>query len=46
MRNYKVVLLGMEAKALIETSPPSNKRRKGTFSDKVRIMFPSKMRTR
>jgi len=46
MKNYKAVLLGMEARALIETNPPSKKRREGTFSDKVRITFPSKMRTR
>jgi three-Cys-motif partner protein len=41
-RNYKDVLLAMEEKNAIRTSPPSSERRKGTFGDNVRITFPQK----
>ena len=45
MKNYKAVMLNMEAKSLIEARPPSSKRRKGTFSDSVRVTFPAKKQT-
>lgn len=41
-RNYKDVLLQLEAENRIMTSPPASERRKGTFSNKVKITFPSK----
>jgi hypothetical protein len=42
MKNYKSVLASMEAKGLIKADPPSAKRRRGTFADKVRVTFPRK----
>jgi hypothetical protein len=41
-RNYKDVLLHLEAENRILTSPPASERRKGTFSNKVKITFPKK----
>jgi three-Cys-motif partner protein len=40
MKNYKAVLASMEAQGLIVADPPMSKRRKGTFADQVRVMFP------
>lgn len=41
-RNYRDVLLKLEAENKIEAVPPSKERRKGTFSNKVKIVFPQK----
>lgn len=41
-RNYKDILIKLEADGEIQTNPPSDKRRKGTFGDKVKVMFPPK----
>lgn len=38
LKNYRAALLKLEEKGLISTSP--SKRRKGTFSEKVRATFP------
>ena len=46
MKNYKAVLLNMEVKNFIKAEPPSSKRRKGTFSERVRVTFPTKCQTR
>ncbi len=40
MKNYKDVLISMEERGLIKADPPRESRRKGTFADKVRVMFP------
>ena len=40
LKNYKDVLLQMEKKGKIETSPPAAKRRKDTFADGVEVTFP------
>ena len=40
MKNYKAVLLRMEQEKIIQTDPPSAKRRKGTIGDNVKITFP------
>ncbi len=42
MKNYKAVLSKMEANSLVKAEPSSSKRRKGTFSDNVRVTFPTK----
>jgi len=42
-RNYKDVLLKLEAESKISTSPPSLERRKETFGNKVKIAFPKKL---
>jgi three-Cys-motif partner protein len=39
MKNYKAVLLRMEQEKIIQTDPPSAKRRKGTIGDNVKITF-------
>jgi uncharacterized membrane protein len=39
MKNYKAALLKMEQENIIQTDPPSTKRRKGTFGDNVKITF-------
>ncbi|MGB2677611.1 MAG: three-Cys-motif partner protein TcmP [Candidatus Acidiferrum sp.] len=39
MKNYKAVLLKLEAKKAIFAEPPSSKRRKDTFGDNVRVTF-------
>lgn len=39
-RNYKDVLLQLEADGKIVSNPPANQRRAGTFSDKVVVTFP------
>ena len=39
-RNYKDVLLQLEANGKITTKPPSHERRPGTFGEKVEIIFP------
>ena len=41
-KNYKDILIKLEADGEIQTNPPSDKRRKGTFGDKVKVMFPPK----
>jgi hypothetical protein len=41
-RNYKDVLLKLETEKKIMTSPPASERRKGTFSNTVKIAFPKK----
>lgn len=41
-RNYKDVLLQLEVDNKITTYPPASERRKGTFSNKVKITFPQK----
>jgi len=41
-RNYREILLTMEARGIIETHPSSNERRKETLADYVRITFPKK----
>jgi len=41
-RNYKDVLLKLEGENRIRTFPPASERRKGTFSNKVKITFPLK----
>jgi three-Cys-motif partner protein len=41
MKNYKTVLLEMEKKQLIQTNPPSTRRKKNTFGDNVRVTFPA-----
>ena len=43
-RNYKDVLLQLEADNKIKTYPPASDRRKGTFSNKVKIIFPTKLK--
>lgn len=40
MRNYKDVLKKLESENLISADPPSDKRRKGTLADWVKISFP------
>lgn len=40
-RNYKDVLLQLEANRKIVTEPPAEKRRQGTFGEKVVITFPN-----
>jgi len=42
-RNYKDVLLKLEQEGKIITVPPASERRKGTFSNKVKIIFPNKL---
>lgn len=39
MKNYKTILLDMESRGVVKTNPPSAKRRKGTFSETVKITF-------
>jgi three-Cys-motif partner protein len=39
MKNYKAILLEMEKKQLIQTDPPSTKRKKDTFGDNVKVTF-------
>ena len=41
MKNYKTVLLKMEQEKIIQTDPPSTKRRKETIGDNVKVTFPS-----
>lgn len=41
-KNYKDALISLEIKKKIEAYPPLSSRRKGTFSDSVRVTFPSK----
>lgn len=41
-RNYKDILIKLEASKKIQTDPPANKRRKGTFADTVKVTFPPK----
>ena len=38
----KDILIKLEADGEIQTNPPSEKRRKGTFGDKVKVTFPLK----
>ena len=38
--NYKQALTNLEAAGRIETDPPANERRKGTFADRVVVTFP------
>jgi hypothetical protein len=45
MKNYKAVLTSMENRGLIKADPPSAKRRKATFADKVQVTFPKKRKT-
>jgi len=40
MKNYRSVLLTMEANGLIQTEPPRHKRRKNTLPDYARVTFP------
>lgn len=40
MKNYKTALLRMEAKKTIQTDPPSDKRKRNTFGDNVKVTFP------
>lgn len=40
MKNYKVVLLRMEERSLIQAVPPITSRRKGTFADHIRVTVP------
>jgi len=40
MKNYKAVLVKMEQANVIQTDPPSTKRRKGTIGDNVKVTFP------
>lgn len=39
-KNYKDVLVSLEAKREIRTDPSADKRRKGTFADHVKVTFP------
>lgn len=41
-RNYKDILIKLEAEKKIQTDPQANKRRKGTFADRVKVTFPPK----
>jgi len=41
-KNYKNALLKLEAAGKIQTDPPADERRQGTFSDSVRVTFPNK----
>jgi three-Cys-motif partner protein len=41
-RNYCDILLDMEERKIIQTSPSSKERRRATFADHVRITFPEK----
>jgi three-Cys-motif partner protein len=41
-KNYREVLLKLEAEGKIITDPPANKRRKNTLSETVKITFPPK----
>jgi three-Cys-motif partner protein len=41
MKNYKAILLEMEKNQLIQTYPPSTKRKKNTFGDNVWVTFPA-----
>ena len=43
-KNYKAVLLQLEADNKIITYPPASERRKGTFGNKVKITFPTKLK--
>jgi three-Cys-motif partner protein len=40
MKNYKVVLLRMEERGLIQAVPPITSRRKGTFADHIHVTVP------
>lgn len=42
-KNYKAVLLKLEQENKIITSPSASERRKGTFSNSVKITFPRKL---
>lgn len=44
-KNYKEALASLEAKGRIRTDPSVDKRRKGTFADRVRVTFPKIGRT-
>ncbi len=44
-KNYKDALMELEEAGLIEADPPAEKRRRGTFSDKVLVTFPPKAET-
>jgi hypothetical protein len=41
-RNYKEALASLEAKGQVTADPPADKRRKGTFADRVKVTFPSR----
>ena len=41
-RNYKDILMRLETEGRIQVNPPSNKRRKNTFGDNVKVTFPFK----
>jgi len=41
-RNYKDILIKLEAAREIRADPPANKRRKNTFADTVKVTFPAK----
>ncbi len=43
-RNYKSVLASLEEKQVIQAFPSRDQRRKGTFGDGVRVVFPKKAR--
>ena len=41
-RNYKDILIKLETDRKIQTDPPADKRRRGTFADHVKVTFPRK----
>ena len=41
-KNYKAVLAALEAEERIRCSPSADKRRRGTFADRVKLSFPRK----
>jgi three-Cys-motif partner protein len=40
LRNYKEALASLESKGKIKADPPAEKRRKNTFGDAVKVVFP------
>jgi three-Cys-motif partner protein len=41
-KNYKEALASLESKGKIQTDPPADKRKKGTFADHVKVRFPAR----
>lgn len=41
-KNYREILIKLETDRKIQTDPPADKRRKGTFADHVKVTFPFK----
>ena len=41
-KNYREILIKLETDRKIQTDPPADERRKGTFADHVKVTFPFK----